>query len=411
MLVGINRHGARYAFTHLEDKEQHGMLTNNGIRMAYFLGKYLRQKYPTFFGKKFKMDDNYILASSVPRCQQTAQAIMMGIYDFGSLKDDLSTATHFQIPEWDGLDISTDFKSPLPEGYHPIPVHSHPKQENFGFQSYHQTICPKLYSKLSEEIPEDVAPMYAGMEKLLPRMKNNVFDYRTLFRKERADSLREWEFYTDYYYSQRYMGNDLGLNEATFLEMERLDAYILNYNYFRFADDNKYLITELGREFLPKLKQLKVDLQTNQNITRFLLLSGHDMNVYAMLVAANAIKLDCLRKEGECTLNPRFASIITLEVYEEQDQFYVESQFNGKQLDFCSKKGETDCTLNQFIEHFEGLTFQGDIQKYRDKYCLHTEKPKWSLMYFFVGFNVFVLSILLILIYTKRTVQAKTKMD
>lgn len=401
MLIGINRHGARYSYSHLEPEDQHGMLTQNGLRMAYFLGKYLKITYKDFFALKFKSDDNYIEASGIARCRQTAQAILLGIYDFGSLNEELKVKKEYRDPEWSGLDIPADFKSALPKGFYPVPVHSFLEEENIVFQTDQFRHCPNVWKMHEKDVPEEVSYILAAVNKFLPKMRNEVFDYRKLINKEKMETLGDFAL-PDFYISQRFRGFDLGLDESSFEELERLDTVIMKYKFFRFKELNKYLFTEIGRKVLAKLEELRDGINEGKDVHKFVLFSGHDTNVYSILLAAELANDDCIIKPDSCQVNPRFAAMFLYEVYEDEGHVYVETTYNGKKVKFCGVDKEGDCQLDEFIEFLKTKMYMGEIETIRNKYCKESVRELSDLMYWMVGFNVMVIFTVRFLIFRKK---------
>jgi hypothetical protein len=385
MVMGLHRHGARHSYVHLEKPEEIGMLTQNGHRMAYLLGKYIRQKFPGFFSDRMNSGDTFVYASALPRCRRTAQAVLQGIYDFGTLPEAFEVDKRFAIPEWDNLNVSIDFPTTLPAGAQPVPIHSFLEVENHVFQPDRSDICPSVRRKLTIESPTEVAPMLKAINELLPKLRNEVFDYRKLVNKDVLTTLKDFSF-PDYYHSQRYLGNSLGLSEADYLRFERIDAQVMAYETFRIPEISKYLFTELARVMIGRFEELQRDLGTTKDIRRLVLFSGHDTNVYGALLAAGLAKNDCLRDEGECTINPRYAAVLLFEVYEESDQFFVETTHNDEKILFCPREDGKDCTLAQFIQRLKAITFAEDIEVLRDRYCrLPPDAVQFNLVWL-IGF-------------------------
>lgn len=67
--------------------------------MSYLLGTYFKDKYKNFFvDEKFNFNENYLISSSLERCLMTAQAFMIGMYDFGTLNDKITVDEKYVKP-------------------------------------------------------------------------------------------------------------------------------------------------------------------------------------------------------------------------------------------------------------------------------------------------------------------------
>lgn len=144
MITILARHGARHPEMSNIEEHKRGQLTNNGLRMCYLLGTYMRERYSDFFPKTFNFNENYVIASGMPRTQQSAQAFMLGLYNFGSLNNEIEVDSQFFTPESKGFNMEVDFKTPLPLGYQPVPIHSYMSEENYAFASFNPKLCPNL---------------------------------------------------------------------------------------------------------------------------------------------------------------------------------------------------------------------------------------------------------------------------
>lgn len=399
MLIVINRHGARHSYSKFENEGDKGELTPNGLRMAYLLGKHLKNKYNPFFTERFSFQQNEVIASGLNRCRQTAQAIMLGIYDFGSFNDELKINPQFIQPEWNKFDYNSTLKPTLPDGFQPIPIHSFLEEENRIFQTDRILFCPKMAKRHLVEIPEEVAPILLFVNKFLPKIMNEKFDYRLFVNKTKMEKLEDLSF-LDFGISQRFRGNDLGLNDEDYSIFERIDTAVMNYQFFRFSETNKYMFTELGRVILSKFESFESDLMKNNSKNkRFALFSGHDINIFSILLAAKIAKFDCLDLKGECTVNPRFGSFVTFEVFNENNLFFVETMYNGEVINFCFGKDQSVCPLKDFIEYFKTLIYDSDIEEIRNRFCREEEDLSGYyldvMLCFGLVFNLIVIGIFL----------------
>ena len=401
MLAVLTRHGARNSYSILENPGTHGEITQNGIRMSYLLGKYLRQSYSNFFPSKFNYNDNSILASSTSRTQLSAQATMLGVYDFGSLSEEIKVDQKYFLPEWNGFEYKEQFKTALPEGNQPVPVHSFLEYENYVFRTFAPELCPKLYQKLKTENKKDVEPLLVSINALLPSLVTKEFDYHSVINVDKIETVQDFLRLPDYYMSQRFKGNKLGLNKETYVKLERLEIAAINYLYFRFPEENKYSFTEHARILLKEMEETEKRLKNGETVNRFLLMAGHDLNIIMYLLAAKLMEDNCLVDGGECTLNPPYSSALIFEVVEENKEYFVETSINGKAIKFCESERYQRCTLKEFNEKLGSLMFKGDEQELRHRYCVNRPFSKNRLLISFISFNV--VGMITIMFFIKKT--------
>lgn len=402
-IIALNRHGSRYSYSSVERKEVQGQLSNNGIRQSYGLGRYLRHRYADFFPKRFNFNNNFILASESSRCRQTAQGIMMGLYDLGSLDEELAVKKEFFYPQWRGFVFDSDLKTALPRGFQPVPVHSLAPHENYAFKSWFAEVCPKIASVVHYEDKKAIAPIIERANALLPKLQNSEFNYRNIVNKDKMTSIREFSAVTDFIISQHGLGKKLGLDEATFSEVERLHIAMINHGYFRDLTINRYIFTEHATYVVKELEEVQKRLKNGESVNRFYLMSGHDINLTLYLVIAGLVETDCVKPDGKCTLNPPFASVITFEVYEEEKQHYVEAAYNGDPIPWCQTLEGNRCTLDQFIDVLRGRMLPGDLQELRYAHCRPKPFSKNRALIAIISLNCIIGLILIYLTQKAKT--------
>lgn len=121
---------------------------------------YERYKDTPIRQEKFNYNYNELWASAYDRNLISAQAFMVGMYDFGSLNEPLDIDEKFKKPEWAGFNIQDDYETALPHGFQPVPVHSSFINDNYVLGTHTLETCPKIFkrknsdSKLKNEIIE-----------------------------------------------------------------------------------------------------------------------------------------------------------------------------------------------------------------------------------------------------------------
>lgn len=410
MILVINRHGARHSYANIENPQEIGQLTTNGFRMGYILGKFLRQKYNNFFTDQFDYQNSYIIASQLERCKQTAQAIMLGLFDFEQFNEELKVHPSFLIPEWFGFDQNVTFKTPLPKSYQPMPIQSYLENENFVFEPDEPLICPQHQKRYDLEDSIEISPILKKINEFLPKLNNPIFDYKKLINKDKMEYLKDFSDVPDYYISQRFRGNDLGLSYEDFKTLERIDTIMINYQNFKLPEINKYIFTELAKRIIIQLENLLEDIKINTKVKKFALFSGHDTNVLAILLAGKLVKFDCLNDNGDCTVNPPYCSFVLFEVYQENDVLLVESTYNGNVIHFCtSKTKNNDCTLEEFIENLRNLSYQESIEEVREKFCFLKSSLFSDIELYLIIASFFNLILIFVLVFRVKVFLKKNQ--
>ncbi len=399
------RHGARYPLTAEPSKK--GQLTNNGLRMSYILGKFIREKYPDFFPKEFNFNDNYVLASAQDRTIMTAQAFMLGLYDFGSLNDTIEVSPNFYRPEWDNFDIVDDIKTPLPNGFQPVPVHSFEKDNNFMFESFNQNLCPKMgtFGKKTSSISKEIISF---VQKELPEMRKRGIEIKEVIGKDTIDNLFELYLVCDHVLSNVHLGN-IQLEDAYVEKINIFQSMEAVYSTFRDEGINKYLFTDIGLSIKNYIKTAKENIENKKDYQKFVLLTGHDMNLYNFMVLLDLSNYNCLKKKylGEqldtpCILVPTFSSNFIFELYRENNEYFIQISYNGYPIKICNN--DTDCKYEDFLKKIDDIVDHGDLDFLRGIYCKDKDITKYTMIIALIIFNIIVILFLGYMVYFYRKV-------
>lgn len=388
-LLVLNRHGARTSYAPIDDSFEPGELTPNGHRMSYILGQSLKNRFKDFFPEKFNANNNLVLSSESRRCRLSAQAIITGIYDFGTLNEEMTVDFNFQKPNWNGDIVKPDFNTALREGLYPIPIHSFSQEENYVFQSY-SFACPKIMESNINEDPRENKAILDSLNEFLLVLKSKGFNYFEITKKEQIDNVREFMDVVDYIISKKYRGVDFGLSEEIFENVVRLEIATYYYVFFRNQQTTQFMFTELGREIVKYLEKAQKEIVIPNSEKKFVLMSGHDLNILTILISAKLVENECHKKApAPCTLNPEFSSAITFEVYEEDGKNFIETKLNEKKIKICKNvERNEDCSLEVFISEFKGMMLSGEVEELRDEFCRLETKSQNKLLGFMILFNV-----------------------
>lgn len=408
MITMLARHGARYQEAANIDERHKGQLTNNGMRMCYLLGSYVRSRYPEFFPTSFNFNENYVLASGINRTQQSAQAFMLGLYDFGSLKDILDVDPQFYTPEWKGFDIKVNFETPLPEGYQPVPVHSFNKDENYVFMSFSPGLCPKLKGFIA---PTDTrsGEILGYLNASLAELGAQGFDYKKIIGKDRLDNIEEFYKLSDYLDAGHFLGKKQ-LTEELYAKIDVLDTMQVYHSFYRDTQTSRYMFTEVGRLIRAGINSAVDAIKAGQTTYRkFNAMYGHDMNLFNMYTLLGLTNYECIKAtylgqkpEGTCLMMPPYASSAFWELHQDGDQFLIDFYINGEKFGFCHKDLDKSCTLDEFNEKMSSITLSGESNALRFQYCMEPPSNWNSLLSFVIFVDVIAIVGLGALIYKQK---------
>lgn len=400
MVLVLARHGARYGFAEVVPEHKRFKLTQNGLRMSYLLGKYIKEEFKSFFPKKFVYSENQIIASSPQRTKLSAQAIMLGIYDAGSLDESIKIDKKFWKPQWKDLQETTEILTPLPEGYQPIPISSFHHEDNYVMNAYDSKMCPKIISEESKRHDVLTRNLLRITNSILVRLRKTSFDYTKILDKESIENFTDLDALADFIICQRYQGDDMGISEDFYQEILKVQTMQIYASYFRSRELSTYLFTEMAQEIVSKFKAAQEGLEKKTVYPKFVLFAGHDLNLYNFLILANKVGIDCLSENSsvsaDCTLIPPFSSSIIFELFKEGDKLFVEVKFNGSILKLCGT--ENACSFDEFIKFLEGMILPGATHELRKKYCLEPTATKHMGLKIFLGVNVFIVFVLIVIV-------------
>jgi hypothetical protein len=407
LVMVLARHGARYPIAAGIDERRKGEITENGLRMCYLLGKFIRIKYADFFPAKFNYNRNYVLASGLPRTQMSAQSLMLGIYDFNSLTDPLKVDRKYYTPEWEGFDIVDDLITPLPEGFQPIPVHSYQPEENFAFESFNFDLCPKVKAFTLADTDSQGQELLGYLNLVLVDLKNEGFDYKDILGTDTLENVMYFYILADYIIASRYTGKVDNISDKLFDKIYLLYSMTLNYIFFREQNHAKYFISELAALMVAQFEGAKAALDKgDDHFNQFVLFHGHDINLMNVLSLVGLSSYECLKNlylgksdSNECMKSPPYSSSFIFEMYNEDAKLFVDTLYNGEQVGFCTNQKNEKCTYEDFIARLKSFVLPDDIPTLRQTYCYEPEVSKNWMMTAILIFNVGVIVVLSGLIY------------
>lgn len=394
MILLFTRHGARYSNNDIEIPSQKGMLTEVGLRMGYELGRYMKTKFSDFVSSKLDIQRTTAISSGIDRARQYLQAVMMGIFDLGSLNYPVEGIQTFREPEWEGFKSGQAFSTALPQGYQPVPVQSYYSKDNYVFAPFNQDICPAIVSKLSKNASQ-VEEMNNLVKAILPKIKNE-WDYTTLVPV--VSDYEDLYHIFDYIVSKKFLGVQLVsenlLNQITILvSMSALTTY-----------DDKELVafftSELNKLMIGFLEDVKRGLQNQSSkYQNLVVMGGQELNFLFFYNQLGFTSYKCLLKQYRgssqefCPGLPEFNSSFYFEVYSESGENYVDFVLNGVQRQFCKNQTQSKCTLDATIARLKGLVLPLSHNDLMAKHCKLPPNNSNNQLFAMFVFNVVAVAV------------------
>lgn len=363
-VLTLIRHGARSGNsnllkTELVEKVGTGKLTGNGHRMVYELGTKIKNQYPDIFNDYFQSDQITVYTSSSGRCMQSASSFLMGLMPLESgpeitLKN--ATSSKYFRPPIAGFDSQLDEEFALPKGFQTVSVISAPYSLDMLFQPWIQYVCPGYGGEALESYYASVEKYSHLAREASDKLKAIGIDANEILKKDYF-SLSEIGFIYDEIVSYKYyMGKEYpGVQDKSLIDhLKRLSAFEFNF-WFPSLDFTKFFTDSMSRSILKFMKAKKEARYS----PKFVLYSGHDINVYAYMLLFNLTSQEChLESVKSGTLNcedhPGFASSITFELIKQKSEYFVKVLYNGRVIPLCKKD---KCSFAEFENVMEGLFY------------------------------------------------------
>eukprot|EP01016_Furgasonia_blochmanni_P037016 TRINITY_DN4309_c0_g6_i1.p1 TRINITY_DN4309_c0_g6~~TRINITY_DN4309_c0_g6_i1.p1 ORF type:complete len:273 (-),score=33.70 TRINITY_DN4309_c0_g6_i1:252-1070(-) len=153
--------------------------------------------------------------------------------------------------------------------------------------------------------------------------------------------------------------------------MTFLHDYHMMYTYYRNETNKQIMVNQMFRRML----QYFSGHQNGTERRRFVVWSGHDLTIMGVLASFNLFTHKCIenrffnRSNETCLTFPGYASNIVWELHKEGERLFVKTLYNGKPIDVCGGKSDTDgtCDYAEFAKVLESKLFKGDWKTY----CTH----------------------------------------
>ena len=379
-IIEIFRHGARAPLHDYDpnwDPSDYGALTAVGMRQHYILGKLLASKYPTIFGAAYDPNQIYVLSDTTPRCIQSAQSQLQGIYEGKGPELKTGYPASLAIPPYKDGRVG-DIASAL-TGIEALPNHNiapivniiEEKDtyifKNNGPECPNGAIWEKENAK-SERAEEGLEIFHDTIKKINKKAEG-------AFKIKKLKELKQF---------CETMMADLADNRVLPYKIGKDEALVSNIKYaYGFA---AYQIWGGQRQQVELysfglidaiLKQMEA-FKKGEKYYKAVLYSGHDSNVFSVLAAFGVLHTSCVLEnyyaslEGKelpfqnCTY-PYFASNMVVEFYNAtvNESASVKVLYNGQVLRFCN--GQEKCPYEDFVVFARNATGNMTLEAYPEK--------------------------------------------
>lgn len=320
--VSLIRHGDRAPFARLDgitvdDYWPNGIgeLTPEGMHQEYQLGKKLRKRYIETYqllSSEYKQNSIYALSTPFTRTIMSAHCCLTGLYPHGS-----------------GCRLRNgDFA--LPDGYQPIPVFTIGagekniiNPESSGIDHFRRLINEESMNQLSWiDKGKELASDFKKWGQILGLQINSVYDMMLP-----GDTI--------------FCMSQNGLPMPNGLTKEDIEKIIEIYLYICFTRISPEVFKKFMAEgFISKLNTDFQDAAEGRQKYKYLLYSGHDISIVAMMNALGA----------PLNENPPYASHLDFELYQSNTDYTVKIFYNGEVLEFPKGSGKTSYLLKEFQE-------------------------------------------------------------
>ena len=362
VIIELCRHGARAPMQTTYDptwpETEIGQLIPAGMRQHYILGQELLETYPDILGQPFNWENVFILSDLCNRTIQSASAQLYGIYQgrgpgLGSnFNEEIAVPPYNEAEATEIISGLTD-SAALPYNYYPfvIPVVD---LSNFTQGTLFGTLGFETCVNMETWIEENMEDQNAQQSwAIFNETITNLNNYAT---SPLTNGLEVTAF-ADTAYSNIMAGKPLPGG------MPANDSQLLSNMTFAYSWWMTYLF--MGQEvenyvgayeLVTTILSFVEGAINGTNSNNFMLLSGHDGNVAAVLGALGMLSAEQVMANFNASVAnmsqpypsaywPPYASSLIFELYNTTNP-YLRVTYNGEALPLCD--GETECEWSQF---------------------------------------------------------------
>lgn len=282
-------------------------LTKVGMQQAYDYGKKLRERYLSFLPAQYERSQVYVRSTDVDRTLMTAQTLLTGLFPTS-------------LADWPGV-------------FQPVPIHTQMKEDDHLFA---EAPCPRTndlkrqWSNTGPAAAQNI-PKYMNLLKALSRFTN----VSTL------DDLHQL--------------SDTVFCETTHSDVMTRPSWLSDYVYkelMQFRNESiQFTMIAPGTPRLfggPLLYEITKNMQNRANNTslyKLFLFSGHDTNIIALCRAMGILE----------DLQPPYLTSIIVELYEQNQHFFIRTLFDNHTEQSPYVKTITGCAVMCPLDQFHDL--------------------------------------------------------
>ena|SRR3990167_6386121 len=368
MIIEVIRHGARVPIYAAAKEDwirglQPGDLTDVGKRQHYLLGKELVKQFSGFFTDKFAAEEYYVRASGFQRTVASAQSHLLGMWDHFVLTQlDFQNGDIRTVPPSVSLNtVNTPFRTPLPKGYIPDPIHTDSLQDDELLYFIGSEVCPigkdmSRNSINSIRTEADKNPDFTAFVKQVQQVYG-LPEYPS--GKSLFDACVEL---ADFAYQDSRVNPTPKISTSHELFKRLTRCYEVNIvGKFLNPQVKKMIPTPLMEDIMQKLKD-----KTNSTLRsplKFQLYSGHDSTIAPILSLLGLLDVNCFvedlkqaKHSDACKNFPDVASNLVFELVTVADAYFVKTFYNFGPIDVCGLKNEAEkyrCPISKFEESWK----------------------------------------------------------
>jgi len=426
MVVELFRHGARSADIEFSDdgkaryaNKQSGVLQSNGLREHYLLGRMVRENYAQLFDptKGFEgVSMVKVYSSDTDRTILSATGHMMGMFPYGTGLNITGLSSNnskillppynYKSKEADSLIQQTNFA--LPQGFNPVPIHVKDASTDTLFMKKMKKACPwghtlqKLsYGRLSLDLDRFI-------DSIGDELKKKGYNCNEIFGKKCKSisgvkgkwSLKNVAMFADSVRSHYYLNGVLpvGISDELFVKLKRMFGIYYIAKRYSHPKVLKSYITGI----LKLTKNGFHDKSQNNSTLNYIGLSGHEENLFPLLLALNQTSLECLleglspdTKQPTGTTSPKpclppppFSSNLIFELLQDpsSQNHYIRLKYNNDPISI-KNTNSTLFTLEEFDKLVDELSFD---QRMLKEFCFGAKSGRTSNIVIFIVLGLII---------------------
>ena len=427
LIIELFRHGARREEPKIiknlsiypDPNSSPSDLTAVGYKAHYFLGKAIRQTYKDFIPEKYNYHNIEIYAAPRQRTIQSANAQLLGLFDFGTGPDIENDNSEFYNPPIENFDIEyKDGKSALPNNMSFLPVINQAKDHSTLFNANH--ICPTLNENVGNYMLEKLNDNKSVFEPLYKDLIENGFLPSLYFNRKTYDIQGGYKV-CDIILSRIYSDPDFEIEDKIVDQCELLMLYFA----FEMHSKKEYRNTHMTQIYTLLKNVLTQKSNGKKEELKLLLLSGHDttlsafaflffpnsekfvLNLYKKKYNKDALKKEELNKEEKGIESIRFTANFVIEVFKKKGESgnRIRIKFNNELLNI--NKDRSEMLLDDFLNLLEN-NIDNNFERNCGAYYQHTQIVDYN-KYFVAWLITFIILLSLLVVLYVITKNSKRR--